>query len=160
MKISWTKWGESILCFVSVLQGLDLIWFSQTTSLMTGYALLIVYRTLYQILITVARYFNFLCSANEYLVKDFLSLMFISTFNLQCRSRSWNCRRQLRSHFRNQYIRCCLYPNSVDVAHKWRRWSGAWYSAPVSSLRMLLWRAWDSLSAGDYFHILQNKRCW
>lgn len=55
VNVDWSSYGESFLCLISIFQGADLIWFSQTGSLITGYILLVVYRTLYQILITIAR---------------------------------------------------------------------------------------------------------
>ncbi|ODM97712.1 Thiamine transporter 2, partial [Orchesella cincta] len=54
--IPWRKWGESLLCIISLLQGALLIWMSQTETLMIAYVGYIIFRTLYQVMITVASY--------------------------------------------------------------------------------------------------------
>lgn len=52
----WNKWGESLLLVTSLLQGLLLILMSQTGSIVAAYVCYIAFRTLYQVMITVARY--------------------------------------------------------------------------------------------------------
>ncbi|XP_021966986.1 thiamine transporter 1 [Folsomia candida] len=50
----WNKWGESLLLVTSLLQGLLLILMSQTGSIVAAYVCYIAFRTLYQVMITVA----------------------------------------------------------------------------------------------------------
>ncbi|CAL8122761.1 unnamed protein product [Orchesella dallaii] len=52
--IPWRKWGESLLCIISLLQGALLLWMSQTETLMVAYVGYVIFRTLYQVMITVA----------------------------------------------------------------------------------------------------------
>ncbi|CAL8104091.1 unnamed protein product [Orchesella dallaii] len=54
ISIPWRKWGESLLCVISLLQGFLLLWMSQTETLMVAYVGYIIFRTLYQVMITVA----------------------------------------------------------------------------------------------------------
>ncbi|ODM94650.1 Folate transporter 1 [Orchesella cincta] len=54
ISISWEKWGECTLTIISVVQGLMLVWMSQTNSLIMAYLSYIIFRTIHPVMITVA----------------------------------------------------------------------------------------------------------
>ncbi|CAL8071031.1 unnamed protein product [Orchesella dallaii] len=54
VSISWEKWGECTLTFISVVQGVMLLWMSQTNSLTLAYLSYIIFRTIHPVMITVA----------------------------------------------------------------------------------------------------------
>ncbi len=53
--LPWRKWGESLLCVISLLQGALLLWMAQTNNIMVAYVGYVIIRTMYQVMITVAR---------------------------------------------------------------------------------------------------------
>lgn len=53
--LPWSKWGEPLLFLTSLVQGLLLIVMSQTETISVAYVCYILFRTLYQVMITVAR---------------------------------------------------------------------------------------------------------
>jgi hypothetical protein len=53
--LPWNKWGEPLLLVTSIVQGTLLILMSQTGSIIVAYVCYIVFRTIYQVMITVAR---------------------------------------------------------------------------------------------------------
>lgn len=55
LTLPWSEWGEPLLLITSLIQGSLLILMSQTGNILVAYASYIVFRTLYQVMITVAR---------------------------------------------------------------------------------------------------------
>ena len=56
VSINWDKWGETALALISAVDTLLIYWFSQTHSVWVMYGCYIAYRSLYQVMITIAQY--------------------------------------------------------------------------------------------------------
>lgn len=53
--IDWDKWGELALVIISSIDAIVLLIYSQTESIFVMYACYICYRSLYQVMITIAQ---------------------------------------------------------------------------------------------------------
>lgn len=53
--IDWDRWGEAALVIISTIDCLLLLVFSQAQSILLMYGCYICYRTLYQVMITIAQ---------------------------------------------------------------------------------------------------------
>lgn len=56
ISINWDKWGEAALMLISALHSSILVLYSQTQSIYVMYACYIAYRSLYQVMITIAQF--------------------------------------------------------------------------------------------------------
>lgn len=55
LRVNWSRWGELCLASCSLLNALILFWLSQTNSLIVMYAGYIVYRLIYETMITITQ---------------------------------------------------------------------------------------------------------
>uniref|UniRef100_A0A915BEA1 Battenin n=2 Tax=Parascaris univalens TaxID=6257 RepID=A0A915BEA1_PARUN len=56
VSINWDKWGEAALMLISALHSSILVLYSQTQSIYVMYACYVAYRSLYQVMITIAQW--------------------------------------------------------------------------------------------------------
>lgn len=53
--LNWDKWGEAALVIISIIDAIIILLYSKTESIFVMYGCYICYRSLYQVIITIAQ---------------------------------------------------------------------------------------------------------
>ena len=79
VQIHWFKWGETVLCLISFVQAAALVWMALTEHILIAYFAFVIYRILYQVLITVARLVVLTIKNQQSVACNITSALFIET---------------------------------------------------------------------------------
>uniref|UniRef100_F1L684 Folate-like transporter 2 n=1 Tax=Ascaris suum TaxID=6253 RepID=F1L684_ASCSU len=104
ISINWDKWGEAALMLISALHSSILVLYSQTQSIYVMYACYIAYRSLYQVMITIAQW-----NLARKMIEESYGLVFgLNTFTALAMQTALTLtvsdKRGLGMNVRNQYL--------------------------------------------------------